>query len=376
MKKLYIFLILFLFLLLPINVSASEKVITCDYFFFSIKGGVNGDAGFRAEFDILSDNTVKWRMAYQEVRNLRLYESLYETNKSTGTIINIDISISDELLLKLAKTGETYRCPTLFSSSDFTNVSVIFSESYSDGQYLESGYTIYSAILKDSKFPDSSVENKLVHNCDKHLAEPKKLQGLESNVWVSYRKYSSGRIEFCVGETLEAALNNCKQGNDVNGFNYFHQYYNFQTKESLWQQIFNNNSCPELTVKNISEPGYDSYFYEISYPSSGVSVPDDDGTNLGDPIYGCQVIPDDIREWIKDALNLLKYVALALVIVLGVLDFIKAAASGEAEDMKKSGQSFMKRIIAVIILFLLPVIVDLVLNLIELYGANSTCLPE
>ena len=94
----------------------------------------------------------------------------------------------------------------------------------------------------------------------------------------------------------------------------------------------------------------------------------------GTPIYGCQVIPDEIRDWIRDALNLVKYIALAIVIVLGVLDFLKAAGTGEAETMKKSGTDFLKRIIAVIILFLVPLIVDLILNLIEIFGADSTCI--
>ena len=97
--------------------------------------------------------------------------------------------------------------------------------------------------------------------------------------------------------------------------------------------------------------------------------PDDD-YNPGDKVYGCEVIPPEIREWIISTLNLVKYICLALVIVLGVLDFIKAAASGEADALKKSGQSFLKRVIAVVILFLLPVLVELILNLIEIYGVN------
>ena len=109
--------------------------------------------------------------------------------------------------------------------------------------------------------------------------------------------------------------------------------------------------------------------YEAKDPEP-VPVPDPTPT---DP---CDIIPDEIREWIGDALNLVKYVALAIVIVLGVLDFLKAAGSGEAEAMKKAGTDFLKRIIAVIILFLIPLIVDLILNLIEIYGADSTCLPE
>ena len=99
--------------------------------------------------------------------------------------------------------------------------------------------------------------------------------------------------------------------------------------------------------------------------------------NNGDPLYRCdEIVPLEIRNWIQDALNLVKYIALVLVIVLGIVDFIKAAASGEAEQMKKSGQSFLKRIIAVVILFLLPVLVELILNLIEIYGADSTCFPN
>ena len=93
-------------------------------------------------------------------------------------------------------------------------------------------------------------------------------------------------------------------------------------------------------------------------------------------VYGCEVIPIVIREWIQDALNLVKYVALVLVIVFGTLDFINAAASGEATQMKKAGSKLMKRIIVVVILFILPVIVELILSLVEIYGADSTCLPE
>ena len=98
--------------------------------------------------------------------------------------------------------------------------------------------------------------------------------------------------------------------------------------------------------------------------------------DYGEPVYGCEVIPEEIRKWIMDTLNLVKYVCLALVIILGVIDFIKAAASGEAEQVKKSGNSFLKRIVAVIILFLLPVIVELILNLIEIAGVDQNCFKK
>jgi len=106
-------------------------------------------------------------------------------------------------------------------------------------------------------------------------------------------------------------------------------------------------------------------------PSGTIPEPEPDP---GDGVYGCEVIPESIRNWINDTLNLVRYIALVIVIVLGVLDFLKAAGSGEAEIMKKAGTDFLKRIIAVVVLFILPLIVDLILNLIEIYGADSTCL--
>ena len=95
--------------------------------------------------------------------------------------------------------------------------------------------------------------------------------------------------------------------------------------------------------------------------------------NQGEEVSGCEVIPDSIQKWIKILLNFIKYIALVLVIILGTIDFIKAASSGEPDAVKKAGQSFLKRVVAVILLFLLPIIVELILNLINLYGATDDC---
>jgi len=119
---------------------------------------------------------------------------------------------------------------------------------------------------------------------------------------------------------------------------------------------------------------------------SGSSNPEDIQTNdnslnggleQGEVVSGCEVIPEVIRKWINNILKFVRYVALALVIALGAIDFMKAAGTGEGDAMKKSGQSFAKRIIAVVILFLLPLLVDFILNMINIYGVdpnNIDCL--
>ncbi len=100
---------------------------------------------------------------------------------------------------------------------------------------------------------------------------------------------------------------------------------------------------------------------------------DDNGYNGGTDVSGCEVVPEEVQKWIRISLNFVKYIALVLVVVLGTIDFIKAAGSGEPDAMKKSGQTFIKRVVAVIILFLLPMIVELILHLINLYGSTDDC---
>ena len=67
---------------------------------------------------------------------------------------------------------------------------------------------------------------------------------------------------------------------------------------------------------------------------------------------------------------MVRFVGIILVIVLGMLDFIKATASGEQEEVKESRGKFVKRLIACIALFLAPIIVDLLLWMINSGSTN------
>ena len=289
----------------------------------------------------------------------------------------------DKFLQNAVDVSGNYQCPAITSwTYDGSHPTVMISY----GSLGES-QDMHAAIKLNDSINNETASLSCEHKINFKAWNIDKLNGKDVNI--TFKKYDTGKMTFCATTTTGHTV--CSEDGEALSINIEPNYtliLRFNTEE--YQKIFNGSSCsnPEIytfhgcttdqgggytitdfTISTNKNLDYEEYKCQSAIEEEG-------GTNLGDPIYGCQVIPDDIREWIKDALNLLKYVALALVIVLGVLDFIKAAASGEAEDMKKSGQSFMKRIIAVIILFLLPVIVDLVLNLIELYGANSTCLPE
>lgn len=91
----------------------------------------------------------------------------------------------------------------------------------------------------------------------------------------------------------------------------------------------------------------------------------------------CSVILDDeIIEWMSTAFLFVQIGGAVAAVVLGMLDFSKAAASSEADAMKKAGQKFFKRILAVMLLLLLPAIIEFLLGLIDIPGltnANPLC---
>ena len=66
--------------------------------------------------------------------------------------------------------------------------------------------------------------------------------------------------------------------------------------------------------------------------------------------------------FIGNILKWIKYILPVIVMVLGILDFIKALSSEKDDEMKKNQGRFMKRLIAAALVFLIPLIIEFVLN--------------
>lgn len=65
-----------------------------------------------------------------------------------------------------------------------------------------------------------------------------------------------------------------------------------------------------------------------------------------------------------------------LLIVMGSIDFMKATVAGKDDDIKKSQSVFVKRMIAAVIVFFVPIITNLVMGLLtdDTTIKNSNCL--
>ena len=82
-------------------------------------------------------------------------------------------------------------------------------------------------------------------------------------------------------------------------------------------------------------------------------------------------IGEQVVNMIYNVLKWAKYIAPVLVIILSILDFIKALAAQNDDDMKKAQGRFVKRLIVAALLFLLPLIINFALKTFGFY--NSGC---
>ena len=91
----------------------------------------------------------------------------------------------------------------------------------------------------------------------------------------------------------------------------------------------------------------------------------DCGSYLGSPDN-----VDDPAYWLQKILDIMKYVAIIALLVFVILDFIKAIANNDKDALIKAGSTSMKRFVYCVLLFFMPSVVKLIL---ELFGIYSNC---
>ena len=90
----------------------------------------------------------------------------------------------------------------------------------------------------------------------------------------------------------------------------------------------------------------------------------DDGVKLCQGILG-----EDLTALLKDALRLIQIAGPILVIIMTIIDLIKATATGGKDDLSKVRKKTVKRLIYAVLLFLIPTILNWVFSIFGVYGA-------
>ena len=80
-----------------------------------------------------------------------------------------------------------------------------------------------------------------------------------------------------------------------------------------------------------------------------------------------------LKDKLQTYFTIIKILTPVLIIGLGVVDFIQATTSSDDDALKKAKDKFVKRLIIGVIIFLLPYLVDMILQLIDDYYQTSTC---
>lgn len=65
---------------------------------------------------------------------------------------------------------------------------------------------------------------------------------------------------------------------------------------------------------------------------------------------------------VKFVLMIIQWVVPIVLIVLGTIDLVKAVIAGKEEDIKKNQTALIKRVIAAVIVFLVPLIVSILMG--------------
>ena len=82
---------------------------------------------------------------------------------------------------------------------------------------------------------------------------------------------------------------------------------------------------------------------------------------------------DRIIKWIANIFKWIKYIAPVLVIIFGIMDFIKAIAAQNEDEMKKAQSRFIRRLIVAALVFIVPFLIEYILTAFKIVTDNPYC---
>ncbi|MBE6139136.1 MAG: hypothetical protein E7174_01330 [Firmicutes bacterium] len=136
--------------------------------------------------------------------------------------------------------------------------------------------------------------------------------------------------------------------------------YNNKLAENNYSEANENlNKVKEFCRVVVANSNYDSYKYSCIDTCLNIQdyIPNlkiEDGAYCG--------FSGKLITWVANIIKWGKYLIPVIVIVLGILDFIKAIAADKEDEMKKAQGRFVKRLIAAALIFIVPFIIEFILD--------------
>ena len=161
----------------------------------------------------------------------------------------------------------------------------------------------------------------------------------------------------------------------------------FETRLSQQQ---NDAACPQEVAFDLSDGSFticesESDCSSVEGDTNKVygknpkfSMGDEDESTYVEVTDCADLLGDEIFEIIKTILNIVRVIIPLLLIVLGTVDFAKATFAFKDDEMKKAQSTFGKRVVIAIIIFFVPTLINLLLDIGDsVWGwTSSSCIEK
>ncbi len=247
-----------------------------------------------------------------------------------------------------------FRCPS-YSFTDFDYFDeVCFGDYKTCGAHFkngpfylqENGNTIFEVI---NKYASDSVYNS--------ISDEEFLNG-DIKAIIINRTMEFTKIKYSFGTTYDMPAFITSYINEI------HTHVADDNKYDERAAKIKTKADQDLANGNITQEQHDEIVEKASqsyYDTMGVTSvigvnPSNDPNCYG--LLGVQM-----TKIVNNIFTFVQFAGPILVVVLTIVDFIKAAATGTQDEIKKSSQRFMKRVIAAMALFFVPLICSLFFDL-------------
>lgn len=155
--------------------------------------------------------------------------------------------------------------------------------------------------------------------------------------------------------TLGSGLNKMLENIANSCINYDKTKY----EESLKAALNNINDALVKDQENVNK------VYQ-TFVKKPVSYYDSSMTESCEGIFG-----ETLTGYMQSAFNIIKYAGIVLLVIMSSLDFIKAVATQDNDSINKAKNKTSKRFVFAILLFLLPTLLNLIIEILEI--SSSVC---
>ena len=398
MKKIYI-LLLFMLMFIPNMVSGKEEVNTCEYnyeygitpvtkrkTYIQVKVTVYDDDTAKVEYPIKKDGKTDWGTSGAIVILQKKDDEYWEYETKSVNVFN-------QTFMPSYKEGK--KCPYLVQQIGLDGkLQLLFSN---DSKTCSIGGNTCIKPIKDNSFET----NKKIANYKFYLKEDE--FSTLPEVEISLNVYEDETKELCLREHGEeiAFCDTLKKGEtysasdivlkvktkDVPSENIIiygsqvDKIFNLKDDKFSFEKLFLVRELQvspanfELTTTDESAI-HDRIYYDIInkkvLEGDSYKEPEkpEDPQDPSDPQeFTCSGLKT--IEWLQKLFDLIKIIGPILVVLFSAYDYLKSIFSLNDDALTKTNQRFIKRVIAAVLIFLLPALLSIILNFVgDRFGAD------